>query len=168
MAAARVERVRIMSAEGPCSSFVRGRAAARRGFRSMFAIGFWAAAAAYGQNVPQTRFEVASVKPGGDIFSTRPDRSGGRIRWTTQLCYLIGYAYRLDFSRVSGRPCGAIYSLEAMFDPATTDDQVRLNDSVAADGTVQDAGSPRHRGSRRIRHGRRERRTQNQGSQGRR
>src|ERR1700722_18529329 len=81
--------------------------------------------AAYAQTTPQPRFEVASVKPGGDVFSTRPERLQGRIRWTTQLCYLIGYAYRLDFSRVTGQSCGAVYAIEATFDPSATDDQVR-------------------------------------------
>jgi uncharacterized protein (TIGR03435 family) len=84
----------------------------------------WAAATAYGQSAPAPRFEVASVKPGGDIFSTRPNLSRGRIRWTTQLTYLIGYAYRLDSSLVSGPQ--TVYALEATFDPAATDDQVRL------------------------------------------
>jgi uncharacterized protein (TIGR03435 family) len=84
-----------------------------------------ASLAAYAQTAPQPRFEVASVKPGGDVFSTRPERLQGRIRWTTQLCYLIGYAYHLDFSRVTGQSCGAVYALEATFDPSATDDQVR-------------------------------------------
>jgi uncharacterized protein (TIGR03435 family) len=93
--------------------------------RLTYAIGFLAAATAYCQASNQ-RFEVASVKPAGDEFSTRPDRSKGRIHWTTQLCYLIGYAYRLDFSQVSGPNCGSIYSVEATFDPAANEDQVRL------------------------------------------
>jgi uncharacterized protein (TIGR03435 family) len=84
------------------------------------------AATAYGQNAPHPRFEVASVKPGANLFSTRPDRSHGRLRWTTQLAYLIGYAYRLDFSRVSGSHLGSVYAVEATFDAAATDDQVRL------------------------------------------
>lgn len=84
------------------------------------------AAAAYGQNAPHPRFEVASVKPAANLFSTRPDRSHGRMRWTTQLNYLIGYAYRLDFSRVSGSHLGSVYAVEATFDAAATDDQVRL------------------------------------------
>ncbi|MGA3095423.1 MAG: TIGR03435 family protein [Bryobacteraceae bacterium] len=87
----------------------------------------FACSAASGQGSGQPpSFEVASVKPGGDIFSTRPDRAGGRIGWTTQLAYLIGYAYRLDFSRVDGPNLGAVYSLEAIFDPTSTDDQIRL------------------------------------------
>jgi uncharacterized protein (TIGR03435 family) len=96
----------------------------QRTLRLTILIGFLAIAA-HGQNAPRPAFEVASIKSGGDVFSTRPDRAGGRIRWTTQVCYLIGYAYHLDFSRVSGPKCGSIYSIEATFDPAATDDQVR-------------------------------------------
>jgi uncharacterized protein (TIGR03435 family) len=87
-----------------------------------------------GQSVAQPRFDVASVKPGGDMFSTRPDRSAGRIRWTTQLAYLTAYAYRMDFSRVTCRKCASVYSLEATFDPAATDDQLReMLQSLLAD-----------------------------------
>ena len=39
---------------------------------------------------------------------------------------MIGYAYSLDFSRVSGLECGSTYSLNATFDPTATDGQVRL------------------------------------------
>jgi len=88
-----------------------------------------AAACGYGQSVPQTHFEVASVKPGGDLFATRPQRSPGRFRWTTEIDYLVGYAYFLDFSRIVGAfgpGVGPIYTVEAAFDPAATDDQVRL------------------------------------------
>lgn len=80
----------------------------------------------YGQTIPDRRFEVASVKPGGNIFSTKPERSGGRFRWTTQLSYLVGYAYHLDFSRVSGPKCGNVYSVEATLDPRASDEEVRL------------------------------------------
>jgi uncharacterized protein (TIGR03435 family) len=88
--------------------------------------GLFVDAAAYGQTAPQPQFELASIKPGGDIFSTRPERLVGRIRWTTQLAYLIGYGHHLDFSRVDGKGLGSVYSLEAIFDPAATDDQIRL------------------------------------------
>jgi uncharacterized protein (TIGR03435 family) len=98
----------------------------RLAFRLVFNASFLVASAAYGQNSHRPSFEVASVKPGGDVFSTRPDHSLGRIRWTTQLAYLIGYAYRLDFSRVSGPHLGSVYAVEATFDPRTTEDQVRL------------------------------------------
>ena len=83
------------------------------------------AGAAEAQPEPQPHFEVVSVKPGGDTFSTKPNRSGGRIRWTTQVCYLVGYANHLDVSRVSGKGCGSVYSIEATFDPEATDAQVR-------------------------------------------
>jgi uncharacterized protein (TIGR03435 family) len=90
--------------------------------------------AASGQIAQQPHFEVASIKPGGDWFSTKPDLTTGRIRWTTQLCYLIGYAYRVDFTSVSGQPSGAVYSIEATFDPAATSDQVRwMIQSLLAD-----------------------------------
>ncbi len=98
----------------------------RRYFRSAVAAGILAAAPALAQNSPQPQFEIASVKPGGDIFSTRPNRSPGRIRWTTQVAYLIGYAYRLDFTRVSGAHLGRTYVIEATFEPNATDDQIRL------------------------------------------
>jgi uncharacterized protein (TIGR03435 family) len=85
---------------------------------------------------PAPAFEVASVKRSvgivgadgihRDVFSTRPDLSPGRIRWTSQLCYLIAYGYHLDFSRISGAKCGMIYSIEATFDPQASDEQVRF------------------------------------------
>lgn len=57
--------------------------------------------AAHSQSAPPPRFKVASVKPAGDNFSTRPQRSPGRLTWTAELDYLIGYAYDLDPCRVS-------------------------------------------------------------------
>jgi uncharacterized protein (TIGR03435 family) len=98
-----------------------------RRLRLIFTVGLLAASPAYGQNASHPRFEVASVKPGTNVFSTKPpERLPGRIRWTTQLNYLIGYAYSLDFSRVSGPLPGTVYALEATFDPHATDNQVRL------------------------------------------
>jgi uncharacterized protein (TIGR03435 family) len=81
---------------------------------------------AYSQNPAQPHFEVASIRPGGDLFSTRPQRSPGRLTWTTQLVYLIGYAYGLDISRVNGQGTGAVYSINAVFDAAATDGELRL------------------------------------------
>lgn len=78
----------------------------------------------HAQDTPS--FEVASIKPGGDIFSTRPEISAGTFRWTTQLAYLIGYAYELDFSRVSApKGLGRIYRIEATFDPAAMNRDIR-------------------------------------------
>src|SRR5688572_4856850 len=72
-------------------------------------------------------FEVASIRLGGDTFSTRPQISGSRFSWTTQVAHLIGYAYDVDPSNVSStsRVFGAVYVLEATFDPAASTDQVR-------------------------------------------
>ena len=110
------------------SSCVHTAVRGQPGFRLMFAIGFFSFSLGYGQAAPQPHFEVASIKTAGGVFSTRPrpERSGGRIRWTTQLCYIVGYAHRLDFSQVSGQKCSSVYSLDAIFDPTATDDQVRL------------------------------------------
>jgi uncharacterized protein (TIGR03435 family) len=105
-------------------SRIRARPARSRTV-AVLAASLLAAGSAHGQNVPP-RFEVASIKPGGDVFSTRPLLSRGRIRWTTQLAYLIGYAYRLAFTRVSGSHLDGVYSVEATFDPAAADGQVRL------------------------------------------
>jgi uncharacterized protein (TIGR03435 family) len=74
-------------------------------------------------------FEVASVKVAqGDILQTKPSRSGGRVTWTTDLWYLIGYAYKLQPYRMSGAIPGSanIYAVEATFNPAATDDDVRV------------------------------------------
>lgn len=98
----------------------------------VLAVGFAALVAVRAQPASPPQFEVASVKrapsgPLGDVFSTKPDVSRGRIRWTTELDYLIGYAYKLDVSRVlSCTSCGRIYSIEAIFDPEASDEQVRF------------------------------------------
>jgi uncharacterized protein (TIGR03435 family) len=105
---------------------VRQQAKAYVGLRLIFAISFFAASALYSQNPPHPSFEVASIKPGGNLLAAKPDRSPGRIRWTTQVAFLIGYSYGLDFSRVSGSHLASIYTVEATFDPLATDDQVRL------------------------------------------
>jgi uncharacterized protein (TIGR03435 family) len=91
---------------------------------ALFAI--FSTSTAYSQNPRQPHFEVASIRPGGDIFSTKPQFSPGRFVWTTQLSDLIGYAYGLDFARVSGPGLGAIYSINAVFDRNATDGELRL------------------------------------------
>ncbi len=79
------------------------------------------------QPAPQPHFEVATVKLAGPILSTKPELAPGRFQWTTQIAYLAGYAYSLDTSRVSGQQLGgAVYEISAVFEPAATDDQVRL------------------------------------------
>jgi uncharacterized protein (TIGR03435 family) len=79
-------------------------------------------------------FDVASVKtaifPRGILpyVAIAPNRAGGRIAWTTDLWYMIGYAHRLEPSRLSGPIPGSssVYSVEATFNPDASDDQVRL------------------------------------------
>jgi hypothetical protein len=48
---------------------------------------FLIATAVSSQTAQQQHFEAASIKAGGDLFSIRPERTGGRIRWTTQLLF---------------------------------------------------------------------------------
>jgi uncharacterized protein (TIGR03435 family) len=76
-------------------------------------------------------FEAASVKmlpEDQGVFQTRPQRTVGRLRWTTQMAYLLGFAYRMEWWRISGETpgFGSIYQIEATFDPKATDDQVRM------------------------------------------
>jgi uncharacterized protein (TIGR03435 family) len=98
----------------------------------VLAVGLAALVAVRAQRASPPQFEVASIKrapqtPRGDVFSTKPDVSRGRIRWTSELDYLIAYAYQLDLSRLSSCiNCGRIYSVEAIFDPEADDEQVRL------------------------------------------
>ena len=78
-------------------------------------------------------FEVASFKlaAGQGIFSSRLELHPGRFTWTTQLCYLFGYAYDLEwgrFSSVSGHipGWGDVYDVAATMSPKATEDQIRL------------------------------------------
>jgi uncharacterized protein (TIGR03435 family) len=82
-----------------------------------------------GQAVNQPlAFDVASVKPVADGGSaTKPTRVGGRITWTTDLSYLISYAWNLQFPFISGAtPPASIFRVDATTDPAATEDQIRL------------------------------------------
>jgi uncharacterized protein (TIGR03435 family) len=82
----------------------------------------------------QLRFEVASVKSPVDqsILETRPKRTVGRFRWKTQLLYLLGYAYHMEWWRISEKPASdsvslaSIYEIEATTGPDATEDQERL------------------------------------------
>ncbi len=71
----------------------------------------------------QMRFEVASVKLPADqgILETRPRRTVGRFRWKTQLMYLLGYAYHMEWWRISEKPTSGSVSLASI-----TEDQERL------------------------------------------
>ncbi|MGA3235016.1 MAG: M56 family metallopeptidase [Bryobacteraceae bacterium] len=82
---------------------------------------------------PQTAaplsFDVASVKPVDQPWlQVFPQRTGGRVTWTTDLHYLVGYAYHLQDWRISGPLPGSdcIYAVDATMAPAATEDQVRL------------------------------------------
>jgi uncharacterized protein (TIGR03435 family) len=80
------------------------------------------------QNGPRRVFDVATVKVSAEPFlQTTPNRTEGRIVWTTDLWYVIGYAYRLQPFRISGPIPGSssIYTVEATFDRAASDDDVR-------------------------------------------
>src|ERR1017187_4870013 len=88
---------------------------------------------AQAQTAAPLSFDVASVKVPLDqgVFGTRPRRSPGRFTWTTQLAYLIGYAYRLEWDRISGASAtipgwGGIYEVAATMSPKATEDQIRL------------------------------------------
>jgi uncharacterized protein (TIGR03435 family) len=80
-------------------------------------------------NATRPTFDVVSVKTSNsEWMETRPTRSGGRFAWTTDLHYLIGYAYDMQPQRISGPIPGSelIYRVEAMTDPSTSVDQIRL------------------------------------------
>ena len=82
---------------------------------------------------PQTaaplKFDVAAVKPVDRGFlEIFPQRSGGRIHWSTSIGAMIGYGYNLESWRISG-PVPAqdhVFALDATTDPHATEDQVRL------------------------------------------
>jgi len=73
-------------------------------------------------------FDVASVKVSDlPYLSLRMTRSGGHITWTTDMRYLMEYAYNLQSWRISGESRGNfIYIVDAVTSPETTDDQLRL------------------------------------------
>ena len=98
-----------------------------------FALALSVAAHAIEAQATDTRspqFAAASLKlaPDQNTFDTRPKRSVWRFRWTTDLLYLLTYAYQMESWRIS-RPPGltrTIYSLEATTPANTTQDQARL------------------------------------------
>lgn len=74
-------------------------------------------------------FEVATVKVSQRPWlQIAPQRSGGRISWTTDLHYLIQYAYRIAPWQLSGPVPGSdsIYEVQAETAAGASDDQVRV------------------------------------------
>jgi uncharacterized protein (TIGR03435 family) len=73
------------------------------------------------------RFDVASVKTvEGARVQVRPNRSGGRLTWPTNLLFLVSDAYSLPDWRISGLPQGsAAYVIDATTSAQATTDEVR-------------------------------------------
>ncbi len=74
-------------------------------------------------------FDVASVKPVDQPWlETKPTRSGGRIHWTTDLQYVVGYAYRMQPFRIQGPVPGSanIYRFDVATDEKASEDQIRM------------------------------------------
>lgn len=74
-------------------------------------------------------FDVASAKETAEpILMTRPQITAGRFRWTSDLQYLIAYAYGVSRSRLAGPVPGSdhIYVVEATMMPDANEDQIRL------------------------------------------
>src|SRR5215469_64688 len=87
-------------------------------------IAFAVCACAAGQTLS---FDVASVKPSEQSFLVlSPQRSGGRIQWTTRLPLVLQYAYQMETWRISGAIPEGIFTFEATTSPDTTTDQIRL------------------------------------------
>jgi uncharacterized protein (TIGR03435 family) len=83
------------------------------------------------QTAAPLHFEAASFKlsAGQDILEARPRLTMGRIRWKTQVGYLLEYAYQVEPWRIikpQAVSLGPIYELEATMDPKATTDEVRL------------------------------------------
>ena len=78
---------------------------------------------------PSPSFEVASVRMEPAMpasFSASPIRTGGKIAWTTTLAFLVGYAYQLHEWQLEGVPREDFYKIQAAFDEAATDADVRM------------------------------------------
>src|SRR5690348_4151907 len=75
-------------------------------------------------------FDVVSVKLStSPLLSTRFERAGTHISWTTDLWYVIEYAYRVQNWQISGSipaSYAAAYNIDAVTNPKTTDDQLRI------------------------------------------
>jgi uncharacterized protein (TIGR03435 family) len=77
------------------------------------------------------RFDVASVKPSTQqqyLSTVLVRNSGPEIHWTTQIWYVLQYAYNVAGWEITSPPSPAmatIYEIDATTDPKATDDQVR-------------------------------------------
>jgi uncharacterized protein (TIGR03435 family) len=87
----------------------------------------------YAQSQPETEarlsFDVASVKPSTQPWmQIAPVLSPGRIRWTSDLTYMVSYAYRIPKWRISGTIPGSdhIFAIDATTRAGATDAQIRL------------------------------------------
>jgi uncharacterized protein (TIGR03435 family) len=131
----------------------------RKGIRFILPLLAVCAVGAQTQAPAALSFDVASVKPSQqDWLQIAPQRVGGRFNWTTDLQYLIGYAYQLPLSRLAGPVPGTDYLFEvvAATDLSATDEQIRRmlqtllverfnlavhRDAKVADGYALKAGS---------------------------
>jgi len=80
------------------------------------------------QTAEPPRFELASVKISSKPYLVIvPQRSGGRITWTTSLPNVVSYAYNVPIWRLQGTvpPSDHIYEFDAVTDASTADEQVR-------------------------------------------
>jgi uncharacterized protein (TIGR03435 family) len=85
-------------------------------------------AASWAQTPAPVSFDVASVKPSKQPYlALFPQRSGGRVTWTTDLTYCIAYAFHVDRSRLAGAIPGSdfIYEISATMPADTSEDDVR-------------------------------------------
>ena len=73
-------------------------------------------------------FDVVSIKQ-FPSFPVNPaiQRSGGRIKWTAAVNWMVLYAYRIQAFQEAGMPHGSsFYAIDAETSPDATDDQIRL------------------------------------------
>src|SRR5579884_2831327 len=81
-------------------------------------------------SVQAQTFDAASVKALDSPFiETVPKRSPGRISWTTDMLYLLGYAFQLQPFQLEGPIPGSaakhVYRIDAPFPADTSEDQFR-------------------------------------------
>lgn len=76
-------------------------------------------------------FEVASIKAvdTGGAIEARPTRTPGRFTWTTDLSYLVSYAWNVPLNRVSSLQksvTSPVWRIEATTKVSATEDETRL------------------------------------------